>query len=165
MANPRDKAILCTAYDLALRRSEVTLLKRSEFNPATCDILVYRLKRPKGVAYKEAMRLSSWCCRLVNEYLKTRNDNLDALFVSRSRFGLKPVSRELVRRTFLKFEDILGVHGLRFHQLRHTRLTHLAEKNKDIIALARFAGHRNPQSTMIYIHLSAITAKDRIEGK
>lgn len=161
----RDKAILCTAYDLALRRSEVTLLKRSEFNPGTCRIIVHRLKRPKGVPSYESMQLSPWCCEIVNQYLKTRKDNLDALFVSEVRGKYYPISRELVRRTFKRLEEYLGVQGLRFHQLRHTRLTHLAQKSKDVLALAKFAGHRNPQSTMIYIHLSGVMAKSRLEGE
>lgn len=165
LSSKRDRAILCLAYDLALRRSEVTLLKRTEFNPSTCTILVYRMKRPKGQVQPESMKISPWCCRLVQEYLETRNDNLEWLFISKSKYGIGPASRELVRRTFKKLEDILGVQGLRFHQLRHTRLTHLAEKTGDVLALAKFAGHRNPQSTMIYIHLGAVSARKRIEEK
>ena len=165
MPKPRDRAMLCVAYELALRRSEVTLLKRSEFNPSTCQLIVYRLKRPKGVPSMESpMKLSPWCCRLLKEYLATRRDDCDCLFASETREGVRPVSRELVRRTFKKLASMLGLEDLRFHQLRHTRITELAERTPDVIALAKFAGHRNPQSTMIYIHLGAVKAQERLRG-
>ena len=164
MPKARDRAMLCVAYELALRRSEVTLLKRSEFNRGKCQLIIYRIKRPKGVpSMEEPMKLSPWCCQRLIEYLDKRDDDCDCLFASHNRKGITPVSRELVRRTFKRFADILGMKELRFHQLRHTRITELAEKTKDVSALAKFAGHRNPQSTLIYIHLSPIKAQERLE--
>lgn len=159
----RDRAMLCVAYELALRRAEVTLLKRSQFNPSTCTVIVYRVKRPKGVPEMQGpMMLSTWCCNLLKEYLETRRDNVDALFVTRSADGVRPVSVVAVWRAFKKLAKLLGIDEARLHQLRHTRLTELAEKTKDVLALARFAGHRNPQSTMIYVHLSTVKAQERL---
>jgi integrase/recombinase XerD len=40
------------------------------------------------------------------------------------------------------------------HTLRHLCLTDLARANWDIHEIATFAGHRNIQTTMLYIHLS-----------
>ena len=164
MPKARDRALLCVAYELALRRTEVTLLKRSGFDRSKCRLIVYRIKRPKGVpSMEEPMKLSPWCCQRLKEYLDKRDDDCDCLFASKNRKGITPVSIELVRRTFKKFADIIGMKELRFHQLRHTRITELARKTKDVAALAKFAGHRNPQSTLIYIHLSPIEAQERLE--
>jgi integrase/recombinase XerD len=40
------------------------------------------------------------------------------------------------------------------HTLRHLCLTDLARANWDIHEIATFAGHRNIQTTTLYIHLS-----------
>lgn len=156
----RARAMLCTAYDLALRRMEVTLLNRDEFNPETCEIIVYRVKGPKGQPRPNLMKLSDWCCRLVREYLATRTDKSRALFVN--RHGDR-VSRELVRRVFKEFARRLGMPEVRFHQIRHTAITEHAENERDVVALAKYAGHRNPQSTLIYIHLSATKVRERLK--
>lgn len=41
------------------------------------------------------------------------------------------------------------------HTMRHLCLTDLARVGWDIHEIARFAGHRSIQSTLLYIHLSA----------
>jgi integrase len=40
------------------------------------------------------------------------------------------------------------------HTLRHLCLTDLARAGWDLHEIARFAGHRSPQTTLLYIHLS-----------
>ena len=40
------------------------------------------------------------------------------------------------------------------HTLRHLRLTHLARSGWRLHEIASYAGHRNVQTTMQYIHLS-----------
>lgn len=165
MPKLRDRALLCVAYELALRVSETTLLKRSGFDQGTCRLVVFRLKRPKGVPSMEPpIQLSPWCCKLLREYLATRRDDCDCLFASETEDGVRPISRELARRTFKRLARMLGMEELRFHQLRHTRITELARNTGDVIALAKFAGHRNPQSTMIYIHLSQLDKRIRGEA-
>ena len=48
-----------------------------------------------------------------------------------------------------------GVNGFSTHTLRHLCLTDLARADWDIHEIAVFAGHRNIETTMIYVHLSA----------
>ncbi len=40
------------------------------------------------------------------------------------------------------------------HTLRHLRLTDLARAGWELHAIAQFAGHRSPATTLQYIHLS-----------
>jgi integrase/recombinase XerD len=47
-----------------------------------------------------------------------------------------------------------GLEAFTPHTLRHLRLTDLARAGWDIHLIAQFAGHRNLQTTMQYIHLS-----------
>jgi len=47
-----------------------------------------------------------------------------------------------------------GVMEFTTHTSRHLCLTDLARDNWDIHEIARFAGHRSIQTTLLYIHLS-----------
>jgi integrase/recombinase XerD len=47
-----------------------------------------------------------------------------------------------------------GVPQLSTHTLRHLCLTDLARAGWELHAIATFAGHRNPATTLQYIHLS-----------
>ena len=48
------------------------------------------------------------------------------------------------------------------HTLRHLRLTHLARAGWRLHEIATYAGHRNPQTTMTYLHLSGADLAQRI---
>ena len=47
-----------------------------------------------------------------------------------------------------------NVSGFSTHTLRHLRLTDLARAGMDVAEIARYAGHRSIESTLLYIHLS-----------
>ena len=50
--------------------------------------------------------------------------------------------------------DRAGVPDFTTHTLRHLCLTDLAREDWDIHEIATFAGHRNVETTLLYIHLS-----------
>ncbi len=50
--------------------------------------------------------------------------------------------------------DRSGVLQFTTHTLRHLCLTDLARADWDLHEIATFAGHRNPHTTLLYIHLS-----------
>lgn len=47
-----------------------------------------------------------------------------------------------------------------FHSLRHTALTRLYEKTKDIRLVQEVAGHANISTTMIYTHISGADIRE-----
>ncbi len=47
-----------------------------------------------------------------------------------------------------------------FHSLRHTALTRLYEKTKDIRLVQKVVGHSNISTTMIYTHVSRANIRD-----
>jgi integrase len=49
------------------------------------------------------------------------------------------------------------------HTLRHLCLTDLARSHWDLHEIARFAGHRNPATTLQYIHLSGRELAAKLE--
>ena len=157
----RDKALILTAYECALRIGEVVLLNRSDYLRQTKEMRVHRLKGVKGIVSDHVLPISDTLCELLDQYLSIRNDNCEALFVCGN--PARRMSTEMVRYIFKKFARLIGKPHLTFHVLRHSRLTHLALRGADVITLAELAHHKNPQSTMIYIHLSSKILRERLE--
>jgi integrase/recombinase XerD len=55
-----------------------------------------------------------------------------------------------------------GVPQFTPHTLRHLRLTHMARAGLDLHEIATYAGHRSPQTTLLYIHLSGAELAARV---
>jgi integrase/recombinase XerD len=49
------------------------------------------------------------------------------------------------------------------HTFRHLRLTHMARAGFELLEIARYAGHRQLETTMIYIHLSGRDLGEKVE--
>jgi integrase len=144
---------LVVAYELALRLNELLLLKRSEYNPETGDIVVYRLKHKKA-ANRYLLRLPDYARQILNKHLKTTKCPDDKVFC------VSPKSIQL------RFKRALARAGLdpreySFHVLRHSKCTNTVVKYLkegrpvDLVTLAKFMGHLDPRTTMMYIHLAS----------
>ena len=57
-----------------------------------------------------------------------------------------------------------GVSGFSTHSLRHLRLTHLARSGWKLHELSTYAGHRDPKTTVVYLHLSGSDLSARMAG-
>ena len=64
-----------------------------------------------------------------------------------------------------KFKQILknnGLREIRFHDLRHTVATRLAESNIDLVVVKEILGHADIQTTMRYAHAVPKRKQDAI---
>jgi integrase/recombinase XerD len=78
------------------------------------------------------------------------------IFVSASpRNRAHPVSAWSWSKIVAGIAKRAGASGFSTHTLRHLCLPDLARADWDIHEIATFAGHRNIEPTMIYVHLSA----------
>jgi len=162
------KAMIVTWYELALRRGEVVLLNRSWLNEETGEIKVVRLKRKRGNEDILAIRDEAFYgkpLKILLDYLDKRDDDNDAMFVMRDiihgEYGRRITSRFALRQ----YHDVASRAGINIkryksHCLRHSRLTHMAIEqiqqtgHTDIARIAKFAGHTNISTTLIYTHLA-----------
>lgn len=48
------------------------------------------------------------------------------------------------------------------HSLRHSRLTHLARAGWKLRELTAYAGHSDPKTTLVYLHLSGMDLASRM---
>ena len=66
-----------------------------------------------------------------------------------------PVNRSSVSVTFTRNARIADVHNFRFHDLRHTAITAMAEKLPNVLELSAVTGHKTLSMLKRYTHLKA----------
>jgi integrase len=143
-------------YDAALRREELCALCTEDLDPAYRTVRVRaettKSRRERIVPY------SAVTGELLRAYLvhrRTLSLARGPLFLSESR---RNYAAPLSLWTWSKVVHALalraGVPQFSTHTLRHLCLTDLARAGWELHAIATFAGHRNPATTLQYIHLS-----------
>lgn len=148
-----DRAVLGISYALALRLNEPTFIKVKDILRDGTVILVHREKGPAGSTTDHMLPLSPCAVDLLKSYLDWRDKIKkryydDNLFIKEDG---SPVNRKNISRYFNRLRVIIG-EGNRFHQLRHTRATELAERYGDALFISKFLGHKNFNTAIIYIH-------------
>lgn len=148
--------MLALAYYGALRRTEVTALRLEDID------LAHRLIRIRAETTKN--RRERMVCYsadvarvLANHFQQLRLAGWSggALFRSASdrNYGA-PLSFWSWSKTVRKWATETDQPDITTHTFRHLRLTHLARAGWKLHELATYAGHRDPRTTQIYIHLS-----------
>jgi site-specific recombinase XerD len=152
----RNRFMLALAYDAALRREELCRLETGDVDPAA-RLLHLRAERTKG-RRDRVVPYSAPTGDLYGAYLGERRALSRArgpLFLSESRRNrAQPVSVWTWTDVVARVAARAGVPRFTTHTLRHLCLTDLARAGWDLHEIARFAGHRSPQTTLQYIHLS-----------
>ncbi|MCH0561501.1 site-specific integrase [Streptomyces sp. MUM 16J] len=152
----RNRVMLALAYDAALRREELCSLRTDDLDPAR-RMLRIRAETTKN-RLERVVPYSAATGALLSCYLAHRATISRArgpLFLSESRRNhAEPLTlwtwSKVVRRVALAAD----VPRFSTHTTRHLCLTDLARMGWELHAIATFAGHRNTDSTMTYIHLS-----------
>ena len=146
----REKALLAVVYNCGLRRSEVSLLRREDFVEARGHAGMLKVKRvKKDGLFEHEIPLWSRTSRLLRDYLATRTDSLDPLFLSRVR---KPFSGQMVYLVFRTIAEGLGFTPDLWHPhvLRHSIGVHLRNMGIPIDEIREHLGHDDINSTLVY---------------
>lgn len=160
----RNRVMLALAYDAALRREELCALRTDDLDPA------HRILRVRAETTKNRLErivpYSAPTGVLLSEYLVHRariSRARGALFLSESR---RNYGQPLTLWTWSKVIRGIALEAdvARFstHTTRHLCLTDLARMGWELHAIATFAGHRNTESTLAYIHLSGRDLADKL---
>jgi site-specific recombinase XerD len=161
----RNRVMFALEYDAALRREELCLLEIRDIDPSQRLVRV-RAETTKGrrervVPYSEATG------SLYMAYLQERRTlsrSRGPIFVSESRRNKgEPISIWTWSKVIEGIAQRAGVQQFSTHTLRHLRLTDLARCGWDIHEIALFAGHRQTDTTLQYIHLSGRDLKAKVE--
>ena len=152
----RTRCMAAFAYDAGLRREELCSLISSDLDPA------HRMVHVRAEAAKRSSErvvpYSETSGELLRQYLahrRTLAHTRGPLFLSESpRNYAQPITlwtwSKVVRQLALQ----ANLPQFSTHTFRHLCLTDLARSGWDLHQIAQFAGHRNPATTLIYIHLS-----------
>nr|WP_255471505.1 site-specific integrase [Pantoea sp. PSNIH1] len=162
----RDRLMLALTYCGALRRSEVTALSTDDLDFAHRLIRVRaettKNRHERIVCYSPALTpvLAAHLLQMKRSGMVKR-----ALFRSESdRNQGAPLSYWSWSKTVRKWALESGLPDISTHTFRHLRLTHLARAGWKLHELATYAGHRDPRTTQIYIHLSGRDLAARMAG-
>ncbi|EHR79076.1 recombinase XerC [Thermococcus litoralis DSM 5473] len=141
----RDRLIILLLYGTGLRVSEVCNLKIEDVDFKR-GILVVR--GGKG-AKDRIVPIPDFLLKEIEDYLKTREDGSEYLFVEVRRAKKDRISPKTVWYLLKKYGSKAGVK-VTPHMLRHSFATHMLEKGVDIRVIQEILGHSNLSTTQIY---------------
>jgi len=163
----RNRLMLLLAYDGALRRSELVALQVRDLSfphqQITIRPEIAKNGRGRVVMYGDVAR------DLLRAYLEERAEadiHGGPLFRSQSdRNCTQGITAETWDKIVTWLAKRAGLHH-RFttHTLRHLRLTDLARSGMEIHAIAQYAGHRNLETTKIYLKLSGRETAEHVRA-
>jgi len=160
----RNRCMLAFAYDAALRREELCQLRSDDVDPAH-RLLRIRAETTKG-RRERVLPYSSVSGELLRTYLRHRRTlatTRGPLFLSESpRNYATPLTLWTWSKVIRSIARRASVPRFSTHTLRHLCLTDLARSGWELHELARFAGHRNLETTLQYIHPSGRNLADRV---
>jgi site-specific recombinase XerD len=169
----RTRAMILLAYDAALRREELMLLRVDDIDWAR-SLVTIRPETTKGGRMRY-VPVSEACLHLVRDYLEgdrraliAAYDGEDAgpIFLSEStRNPGRPLAVGSFDEIMERVRERVGLPALTPHTLRHQRCTILKRAGVSLDDIALFAGHRSTESTRLYIHLAPSELSKRIRAK
>jgi integrase len=148
ISNLRDRALFAVAYAYGLRVGEVVLLNRDDIDLERARI---RIKRLKGGLSGERPIFRN-LLPLLRQYLESRKDEVEALFVGLQGRLKKRRIQELF--SIYATEAALPPDRRHVHVLRHSAAVHVLDAGEDIDFARDHLGHRSIQSTMTYAQIS-----------
>jgi integrase/recombinase XerD len=146
-SNKRQKAIVEVLYSSGLRVSELISLNKNDINWARGMANIIGKGNKERTVY-----FSDEALRLLKDYLDTRDDKNEALFVTM----VKPVKRLSIESIESSMRELGRRIDIRVypHKFRHTCATILLEKGMSIQDVSEVLGHSRLETTMIYITLN-----------
>ena len=144
----RNKAIIALAYSAGLRVGEICRLAPGDIYMSTMQVHVRNAKN-RGDHWTI---LSERTLELLKAYWHSRPEPRDYLFVSLNR-PHHPIHPGAVQIMLRKVAAQAGVTA-HPHTLRHSFATHLIEDDTRIEYVQTMLGHRSPNSTAVYVHVS-----------
>ena len=139
----RDKAIICFLLSTGCRITEMIQLNRSDIDLSKLECRVIGKGDKERIVYMDPI-----AGMLLEEYLKSRTDDMPALFIGKGTNRLTPAG---VRFMLNKVADEAGVVHVHPHKFRRTLATSLIRHGMPIQEVAHILGHEKLDTTMKYV--------------
>lgn len=150
--NPAVRQIVTVALHTGLRRGEIFNLAWNDVDFDRRFILVQQSKSGK----KRMIPMNS----TVLEMLKNIVRRGDLVFPS-PRTGERLIE---IKRSFNRALKMAGIENLRFHDLRHTAATRMADSGADAFTLMKILGHTDIRMTSRYTHATDSAIRKAVEN-
>lgn len=151
-SNQRDKAMITFLLATGCRISEVCSLDRNDVDFANMQCTVLGKGNKERTVY-----LNSVATMQLRQYLVSRKDKSDALFVGKGSARLHPGG---IRKRLNELGNAAGVENVHPHRFRRTLATNLINHGMPIQEVASILGHDNINTTMTYVYVSAENVKN-----
>lgn len=153
----RDRAIVELLFSSGLRVSELVNLNRDYINTKRREFVV----RGKGEKDRPVF-ISETAAMHVDNYLKTRADSLQPLFISYSRNievsntgDYRRLGARSIQRIINKYTRLAGItKHVSPHTMRHSFATDLLMNGADIRSVQAMLGHSSITTTQVYTHVT-----------
>lgn len=145
----REKAIVEFLYSTGCRVSELTNAKKSDIDWKQNTVHLFGKGKKHRTSY-----INAKCEVALLEYLKSRNDASEYLFVS-ERQPHEHIDNSVVQSMFRRISEgsILN-RRVTPHMIRHTTATQAVNNGMAIEEVSKLLGHANVATTMIYAKVS-----------
>ena len=150
------KPIVVTALQTGMRRREILMLKWENVNLNDGCARV-----PKEISKSGRDRVINFNGMLKAELLKQKKSDSKSPFVFVNHKTGKPFRD--IKKAFRGACERAGIEGLRFHDLRHTYATRLAEMSVPLPTIKELLGHSKVMMTERYTHSSEEQKKKAVE--
>lgn len=145
---PREKALLEVLYSTGCRVSELIRLNRNDIDYYTGIVKVLGKGSKERFCFLSANALTA-----LKEYLATRSDNNNALFVA-GKFPHNRLGKGSIEKEISNIGIRAGIKRRVFpHLIRHTMATHMLNNGASLTEVQMILGHENPATTQIYAKL------------
>lgn len=150
----RDKAFIYFLDATGCRIGEAISVNRNDINWNTHSIVIYgqKGKAEREVCFTE--EAGYW----LKEYLKSRTDDDDALFV-KSRKPNTRLTKTGGEHVIREIGNACGVHAYP-HRFRRTMITRCNRRGMQLQDIQILAGHVNATTTQIYIDMAKQSVRD-----
>lgn len=153
--NVRDRAIVEFLNSTGCRITEMCETKISDINWDANEVYVLgKGGKPRTVYLTDTAKY------YINEYLKTRTDELNMLFVT-VKGEPRPVKRNSIERLFARLSDKAGIERVHPHRFRVKRICTIVNRTENIVIAQAIAGHSNISTTEKYYRRN----QDRVKSE
>ena len=153
----RDRLIIKLLYETGMRVGELTALTIGDVDLEGSEITIQQAKRHEEG--RKVPIVNSWTKTMLRDYIGTRKNKRDPLFVSNKRGAL---SRRQVERLMAKYGEMVGIDKDKRHPhvLRHTHAVHALKAGIDLRTLQQNLGHSSIEVTAIYLTMDIDDRKE-----
>lgn len=138
----RESALLSVLRSTGCRVGEISGMNRTDVNYSNGECVVLGKGNKERTVFFDGVALM-----IVKEYLATRNDENEALFVNPHGERLKPGGIRFILKRISKTAGVTNVHP---HRFRRTLITNLLNRGMPMQEVAILAGHDKVDTTMQY---------------